>query len=682
MTRIGAALCASLLLLPFAESYQGEVPERHRIWLEQEAEPIITPEERDVFLGLATDAARDRFASDFWAVRDPTPGTPRNEYREEHLRRVGEARRLYSVGSRPPWRTDRGRIFILLGPPNQVDRLPESRNFYPLEIWYYDRAAAAGIHDPVTLLFFKRSGFGDYVLYSPSLDGVNSLLTPTQSHRFIVGPNDVATRQALLDGLQLSSAELPVVDAAIYVAPRVSGAGAEALLARVQRPPALDVSYLDRYRLGLVESEATFRTLALDAGVTVFSDLEALGEVDLAIQLPPDALPFEQEGDEYRLELEVTGEIRDRGASRVETFDGKIEVRFDEREIRDFRFLPLLYQQRLWLLPGDYDLALTVRTPATGALGHETLSIRVPHPGEGLSFGGLLLMHGAPSAAGAERERPFVRGERLVVPAVPATFRRGSTPHLYYEVHRPPSSRGLSLGATYFILREGTTVLRWEEILPPSDERVVEVEAPLSIGAIEPGTYTLLVQVADEKGGSTVVSERSFEVVEDYVVRGRIDAVVREEPSLAERDLFRGEYWLKRGELERARALLEKAYRADPRSTRARVLIGRVLALQGELEVARDLLEAALREEGENAEALLALAYVRFHLGQPDGAIETYRRLLSFQPSEQAWNGLAEVLLAQGRNGEALECLERSLALNPRQPDVERTLRELRREAR
>ncbi|MGH9337009.1 MAG: GWxTD domain-containing protein, partial [Vicinamibacteria bacterium] len=358
--RFGAVLLvvSGIFLRPTAALEQEELPERYQRWLDREAEPIITPAEREVFLDLTTDAARDRFVSDFWTERDPTPATTRNEYREEHLRRVETARRLYVAGSRPPWRTDRGRIYIVLGPPDQIDRLPESRNFYPLEIWQYNQAASVGIHDPVTLLFFKRSGFGDYVLYSPSLDGVNALLTPTVTHRFIVGPNDAATRQALMDGLQLSSAELPVVDAAIYVAPRVAGAGAEAILARVQRPPAQDVSYLNRYRLGLVEADVTFQSLPLTAGVTVFPHPEGLGEVELGILLPPDGLPFEREGEDYRLRLEVAGELRDRAGVNVHAFDGTVEVRFTEAEVRDYRALPLLYQQRLFMLPGDYILHL------------------------------------------------------------------------------------------------------------------------------------------------------------------------------------------------------------------------------------------------------------------------------------------------------------------------------------
>ncbi|MCX6560828.1 MAG: GWxTD domain-containing protein, partial [Candidatus Aminicenantes bacterium] len=91
---------------------------KHKAWLEDEVAVIISPAERDVFKRLETDADRDALIEEFWRQRDPTPGTARNEFRDEHYRRLAFADKTFGRGL--PFqggKTDRGRIYIALGPP-------------------------------------------------------------------------------------------------------------------------------------------------------------------------------------------------------------------------------------------------------------------------------------------------------------------------------------------------------------------------------------------------------------------------------------------------------------------------------------------------------------------------------------------------------------------------------------
>ena len=84
------------------------LPEQYKKWLDEEVIYIITPKEREVFLKLQTDKEREIFIEAFWKQRDPTPGTPANEFREEHYRRVQHATRFYGRSAPVPgWRTDR-----------------------------------------------------------------------------------------------------------------------------------------------------------------------------------------------------------------------------------------------------------------------------------------------------------------------------------------------------------------------------------------------------------------------------------------------------------------------------------------------------------------------------------------------------------------------------------------------
>ncbi len=98
---------------------------------------IITKKERKVFLNLP-ESERPAFIEEFWKSRDPDPDTEENEYKDEYFKRIDEANHLFKEGS-PGWLQDRGRVYILLGPPWERQTFPRGINFYdkPQEIWYY-----------------------------------------------------------------------------------------------------------------------------------------------------------------------------------------------------------------------------------------------------------------------------------------------------------------------------------------------------------------------------------------------------------------------------------------------------------------------------------------------------------------------------------------------------------------
>jgi GWxTD domain-containing protein len=98
---------------------------------------IITKKERNVFLNLP-ESERKAFIEEFWKSRDPDPDTEENEYKDEYFKRIDEANHLFTEGS-AGWLQDRGRVYILLGPPWERITYPRGRTFYdkPEEIWLY-----------------------------------------------------------------------------------------------------------------------------------------------------------------------------------------------------------------------------------------------------------------------------------------------------------------------------------------------------------------------------------------------------------------------------------------------------------------------------------------------------------------------------------------------------------------
>src|SRR5580700_7280847 len=124
----------------------------YKKWLNEDVVYIITDEERHDFIQLKTDEAREQFVEEFWRRRDPTPNTEENEYKEEHYRRIAYANDRFSTGI-AGWKTDRGRIYIVLGPPDAIETSTR-----PSERWTY--RYIEGIGNDVVLEFvdFAKSG--------------------------------------------------------------------------------------------------------------------------------------------------------------------------------------------------------------------------------------------------------------------------------------------------------------------------------------------------------------------------------------------------------------------------------------------------------------------------------------------------------------------------------------------
>lgn len=155
---------------------EKDLPSKYRDWLKL-ASYIIRPEEKDVFLQLANDRERDIFVQTFWKQRDPTPGTPVNEYREEHIKRFDYANEYYRRGSpREGWMTDMGRFHIILGSPVSIERFDNQKGLYPAQVWYYYGEREKGLPAHFGIVFFKRGGAGEYKLYDPVSDGPGTLM--------------------------------------------------------------------------------------------------------------------------------------------------------------------------------------------------------------------------------------------------------------------------------------------------------------------------------------------------------------------------------------------------------------------------------------------------------------------------------------------------------------------------
>lgn len=153
----------------------AELSPKYQQWLEL-VHYIITPEEREVFMNLQADWERDIFIEAFWKQRDPTKGTPQNEYKQEHMRRFNYANTYYGRSTtRPGWMTDMGKYYIILGPPSSIDHFDNVKDILPTQVWYYYGDKELGLPTYFALVFTQRRA-GEYELYNPVSDGPASLM--------------------------------------------------------------------------------------------------------------------------------------------------------------------------------------------------------------------------------------------------------------------------------------------------------------------------------------------------------------------------------------------------------------------------------------------------------------------------------------------------------------------------
>src|SRR5208282_148687 len=155
-----------------AKALKIELSKTYRKWLDEDVRWIITDDERSAFMQLSNDEERDQFIEAFWQRRDPTPDTEENEFKEEHYRRIAYANEHYAAGI-PGWKSDRGRIYIVFGPADEIDSHPSGGTYerpqeegggetstYPFETWRY--RYIEGIGQEVIIEFVDTCMCNDY----------------------------------------------------------------------------------------------------------------------------------------------------------------------------------------------------------------------------------------------------------------------------------------------------------------------------------------------------------------------------------------------------------------------------------------------------------------------------------------------------------------------------------------
>jgi len=289
-------------------------------WLDL-VSPIITSAEKKLYLTLNAEE-RAKFEEEFWSHKAITA--------EEYSKRIEYIdARFGSTKLGSGANTDQGRVYLALGPPNKVTRLPSSRIFQPLEIWYYDTVPGL-INTEVRLIFFQKNGMGFPKLYSPTHDTIRALLLSEPTTRTMFGPNDDITETKIRNNLTVPPAEDEVISAAVNVATGIRYEGNDEIMGKISSPA---------YMLGQpMKVDVKSRFIVAHPKLDIFQALSFYG------------------GSQVDLGLEVTAQRK----LDVEVFEGDLTVYQNQLNLKFPKAAPIRYTHRLDLLPGAYRVIFDV----------------------------------------------------------------------------------------------------------------------------------------------------------------------------------------------------------------------------------------------------------------------------------------------------------------------------------
>ena len=677
------ALAVSAALAPAAAAGQArKLPPTYRTWLEDEVEAIISPKEREVFLKLGSDRERDLFIEAFWKQRDPTPGTAANEFKTEHYRRLAHADRVLGRDStRPGRRTDRGRIYVILGEPNDVQSYTGKSSTYDAEIWFYQDKAPQGLPAGFNVVFFRRNGTGEYRLYNPIADGPAALLAG-----YIGNPDPAAAYEKLRDAepnlAEVSLNLVPGESSGTYGQPSMSS---DILLQRIASLPATTVAskYAEKFLeyKDLVDVEYTANYLDSDSLVKVFRDPSGLYFVHYAVEFQ--RLSVLQSGDRYATTLQVNGRVTAPDGRLVLQFDRTVSLDLDSQQLAGASRQPFDFQDIFPLVGGDYRLSVLIKNEVSKEFTSSEQAIRIPQPGAPLQLTQPLLGYRAAALEpAARRMRAFRVGGYQIYGLPSRTFVKSDTLAVAFGLYNVPDDLLASGEVRLEFLKDGQTfrtIARKPADYPDRPDFLEQV--PLA--DFPPAHYKVKVSFVNASAELVSAAEEFDLSFAESVPRPWLSSRVQPPSGDLSYVETTAVELSNLGRFAEARAFFEAVLARVPGSEAAAAGLARACLALDEAPAAVKALEPFVAEARTPLyDTLLLAAQALMKTGDPGRAAGLLDRAVArFGVNAVLMNTLGECDEALAKPQEALAAYEKSLQLSPDQPRIKGRVDALKKKA-
>ena len=510
------------------KEFNKETGKFYKKWLDEDVRWIISDEERSAFKLLSNDEERDAFIENFWLRRDPTPDTAENEFKEEHYRRIAYANEHFPAGI-PGWKTDRGRIYVMYGKPDEIEshpsggfyqRTPEegggTTSTYPFETWRYRYLDNIG--QEIIIEFVDTCMCNEY-------------------HMTI----DRSEKDALLNvpGAGLTDMEAMGLSSK---ADRFNGAGLERLgrtlygqtsqdnqfnrleqYAKLNAPPPVKFKDLEE----VVSHKISMNLMPFDVRWDFVRVTSETVLVPITVQLKNKDITFNTKDDVSSGVVNIFGRLTTLVGRVAQTFEDTVTVTQPAELLPKILDNDNVYWKALPLRPGRYRLDLVLKDVNGDRVGTWSKGIVVPEFSEDkLASSTLILadmMEKVPSkTVGAGN---FIIGDTKVRPRVapadgkPAMFKRNQRLNFWMQVYNlgvDDKTHKPSADVQYEIVNVQTNkpVVKAEEStsqLTSASEQVT-LQKSLSLAAVPPGTYRITIKVTDNLTKQTINPSASFQV--------------------------------------------------------------------------------------------------------------------------------------------------------------------------
>lgn len=495
----------------------------YREWLNGPVSYIITAEERSAFLHLQTNEERENFIEAFWERRNPDPGSPENTFKEDYYERIAYANEHFTSGI-PGWKTDRGRIYLIWGPPDDKESNPSGGPYerpaaegggetttYPFEDWTYHYLA--GIGENITIEFVDPTGSGEYHL----------TMDPSEKDALTYVPGAGLTDMEAM-GLSSKTQRFENTDGTHMA----QGLGMEPenydefsrleQYAKVQQAP--DVKFKDLE--AVVNERLTANQIKFDCQSDFLRITEDTDLVPITVQIPNRAMSFKDKNGVQTATMHVFARITSLTGRVVQTFEDSISADSPDSLLQQYVKGFSIYQKAVPLTPGLYRLDVVVKDINSGNMGVLNSALRVPRFSDGtLGTSSLILadeIHKVSSADIGQGE--FVVGDLKVRPKLDATFRQGAEMGIFLQVYNlkvDPKTHEGNATIHYEVMRpdDPNPVVQFTENSRQYNQHSEEIwiEKALDLKSISPGTYKLEIQITDNGDQQVITPTANFTVL-------------------------------------------------------------------------------------------------------------------------------------------------------------------------
>lgn len=435
-----------------------ELKKAYKDWLEKDVVYIITDEERKAFKKLQTDEERERFIEEFWRRRDPDPDTDENEFKEEYYERVAYANEHFASGI-PGWKSDRGRIWIMYGKPDERETHPMggqydrpsyegggSTSTYPFETWFY--RYLAGVGSGVEIEFVDPTGSGEYRI-ARNPDEKDALL-------HVPGAGLTLSEQLGLSDKGSRVGNMGGIGNANYTREQDSPFSRLTLLADLNRPPQVKFTEL----AGLTSTPAIEdNPLSFDLRIDFFRQSDDRVITAFTIQTENKDLVFQDSGGLQQARMNIFAKITSVAGRRVGVFEDPVVTNATPEELADAKDRKSAYQKAMPLPPGTYKVDVIVRDVTSGATGIAHKGFTVPrYDPQKLSTSTLVLASKLESLGDQPAVGQFVIGQVKVIPNVSGVYRRGEPVGVYLQIYNAGVDQTTlrpSVDVEYALLKDG-----------------------------------------------------------------------------------------------------------------------------------------------------------------------------------------------------------------------------------